>query len=77
MANAKKCDRCGDFYEEKISDVFNEASTALYRLTNAFSPFCADNAEGCRKIECVVDLCPNCSRSLKKWWSRKDDKDNG
>ena len=77
MASAKKCDRCGDFYTEKESNVFNDATTALQRLAEALSPICPTKTREQQVIETVLDLCPKCSKSLTNWLWRKDDKKNG
>ena len=62
MAEAKKCDRCGVFYEER-------QLTAMESLAESLKAICMTQAE--RKLEMAIgislDLCPCCSKSLKKW----------
>ena len=62
MADAKKCDRCGVFYEYypiKVGEDFNGVTTThTHKDRNRYS---VDH----------LDLCQNCSTSLKKWLKDK------
>lgn len=61
-ANAKKCDRCGEFYQEcavnAIEQFVNDCKTA-------FSPW--ERLSPAETIETMLDLCPSCSKSLRRW----------
>lgn len=75
MAKAKQCDRCGAFYVETEPTPFQQliksAADSFMQITGA------NEKEQTRQIiEGVVDLCPDCSTSLKKWLNQKE-KDNG
>lgn len=70
MANAKKCDRCGAYY-----DLDPIEANPLARLAE-ISKRCA--AAHSRDLEdlavCIkgtVDLCPDCSKSLRRWLSNE------
>ena len=57
--DAKKCDRCGAFYEVRYSNIIDELTKAINAITHA---------EDLREImEENVDLCPDCSKQLLKW----------
>ena len=67
MANAKKCDRCGKFYE-------------LYNIANDdVKPNCvaAVNCDfkGIYTKDIMYDLCPECMTEFKKWmgWRIKNE----
>jgi len=59
MADAKKCDRCGIFYEEETVTIYEKEvdSIGLYGGNN----FGRD-----------LDLCPKCLESLKSWLEGED-----
>lgn len=54
--NAKKCDRCGAFYEQKATDGMYK-----YKVIKDGYPYSA-----------VIDLCPNCTDELEKWVVEKE-----
>lgn len=75
MAKAKQCDRCGEFYVEReptpLQQLIKNAADTFRIVTGA------NEKEQTRQIiESVVDLCPECSTSLKMWLNRKE-KDDG
>lgn len=66
MANAKKCDRCGAYYDLEPIEV-----NPLARLAEV-SKRCAasqrrDSEDLAVCIEGIVDLCCICSKSLRRW----------
>lgn len=70
MAQAKKCDRCGAFYEEV--DAEPSAVEILVRdAAEALFPSRTRNCDFVRGIEETVDLCTECLKSLKAWWNMK------
>lgn len=66
MAIARKCDRCGKMYELKT----------IYGIEAALSRLCAalrerpneGIAEKINVVTAELDLCPECSKSFKRWW---------
>ena len=70
MANAKKCDRCGAYYQEVEA---NAVQTLAKSMTSILEPKTPNIAI----IEKMVDLCPSCSTSLKQWWKGKEDAEDG
>ncbi|MBP5597861.1 MAG: hypothetical protein J6Y02_21010 [Pseudobutyrivibrio sp.] len=82
---AKKCDRCGKLYEMpgatesegaevrfkfiKVSDAENKSGTKIAKeqMRNIYikKTSCCDSYSG-------VDLCPDCRKSLKKWFESTD-----
>lgn len=65
--DAKKCDRCGNYYIDKSESNFNVLATAFIQ---AIAPqlFKSKVQE---KIEELIDLCPACSRDLTGWLKGK------
>lgn len=61
MASAKKCDRCGSFYENK-SKMFDN----YYSITKK-TPLVYDD----------VDLCPDCEIKLSEWINEFKRKEEG
>lgn len=57
--NAKKCDRCGSFYDIRYPSAIEELAIAFNATSHA--------QEVCRKMEENVDLCPSCSNKLFEW----------
>lgn len=67
MADAKKCDRCGKFYQET-------EPTALGSLASAMEQLLSPGTICARKllVEKFLDLCPSCSASLTQWLKGKE-----
>lgn len=57
MSLAKKCDRCGNFYDENINIMiaFNWDKKDHYYANKS------------------LDLCPSCKDSFEKWLNKKGD----
>ena len=63
IVNAKKCDRCGQFYEER-------EISSLQKVANALSNFCVPK----KPLPIFSnDLCKGCEISLKRWWKGATD----
>ena len=60
---AKKCDRCGAFYEEKEPN-------AIQELANSLSEFARYKKATPRMYN---DLCKECEKSFYKWWGEGSD----
>lgn len=58
--DAKKCDRCGEFYISKVVVVDHTNVNRLY--LKEFKPTLADK---------YMDLCPECKHDLDTWWDFK------
>lgn len=71
MANAKKCDRCGAFYE------ISELDNALNNLGKALQGFCngTSTKNFVDRFDSHFDVCDICLKSFGQWW--KDGKHNG
>ena len=59
--NAKKCDRCGKYYE------LNRES----KTPNAISKFKEDFCGFCNHTE-KYDVCPKCMESFERWLSNEN-----
>lgn len=61
MANAKKCDRCGKFFESRY-DTGIDITTYDENSRNV-------------EFDCGLlpnlDLCPDCVESFKHWWANE------
>ena len=70
MADAKKCDRCGNIYEIK-----NVIDVSEVIISNFFSPIIPESARRKNRamltIKDYCDLCPECEESLAKWFNNK------
>lgn len=72
MANAKQCDRCGEFYAVHEPTVWDDACASIRQACIALG-VASDNADTpMQKIISVVDLCPKCQDSLKNWILEKE-----
>ena len=71
MAEAKKCDRCGEYYRLVEPNPFDELSRVLSQMTTP-RPVLAQISV----IEKFLDLCPSCSKSLKQWVRCKEVKED-
>lgn len=54
MSNAKKCDRCGAFYDP---------SDKRARIIAEF------DRKGVRRLNDCGDTCPECASAFKVWWN--------
>ena len=62
--NAKKCDRCGEFYEMYIQD---EKIPQNYHLT-----IWDDLVDIGDDLNCEdYDICPECTTALQKWLEKR------
>lgn len=66
MANAKKCDRCGKFYESYHTDVNGYSANAIFVAHETSITYKE------RDIRFVLDLCPECMNSFTKWLNEKE-----
>lgn len=57
--NAKKCDRCGKFYDEYNNEIETESPNYLQ--------LCQENMNKQRYVEEEYDLCLECMAKLQKW----------
>ena len=62
MADAKKCDRCGKYYQKA-------QPTALESLADSLRAIVTPQRVTAQisVIETFLDLCPSCSKSLRIW----------
>jgi len=65
--NAKKCDRCGAYYMEKEQGAFDFIIKDLHETVAGIS---GQRPRAMEMILKVVDLCPSCTKDLRRWWSR-------
>lgn len=65
---AKKCDRCGNYYTIIDKPLRYKALTAAF-LGAIASPLRLSNAQ--LEIEKILDLCPECTRDLTRWLKAK------
>ena len=68
MALAKKCDRCGKFY-----DGYNLVKN--YKNINGIMTLNIDE-QGHDYTHKPLDLCPRCKDSFEKWLNKKGDREN-
>ncbi len=59
MASAKKCDRCGDFYEERVIDCKASGGGSVRPLNGTLRVY-----EYCTNCGFYYDLCPTCFKVL-------------
>lgn len=74
--DAKRCDRCGDFYTERPANALENVAQALAQMAEAVSP-CVCKSKEQQLIEMVIDLCPKCSKSLNNWLHGKEKEFDG
>lgn len=59
MSDAKKCNRCGKFY-----DIYGQANNAVgFRFVNRCDA----------PLQPIYDLCPDCMEELKNWLANSSD----
>lgn len=72
MANAKKCDRCGAYYQEveaTVIEILTKQVTEMFESKTVLQNIAV--------IEKFLDFCPSCSESLKRWVKGKEDTEDG
>lgn len=57
---AKKCDRCGKFYEHEKPKLTKIGNINAHRI--AWELYCNNR---------FIDLCPDCLNDFKKWFEEK------
>lgn len=62
MSDAKKCDRCGKFYD--AYEPINDASG--FRFINSWNG----------ALQGIYDLCPDCMEELTKWLTNPKEEKN-
>ena len=72
MANAKQCDRCGEFYAVHEPTVWDDARTSILQACIALGVAQNNVPPILSKITDAVDLCPKCQDSLKNWILEKE-----
>lgn len=70
MANAKKCDRCGTYFEEKPSEEKKIVITRHDKITG-FDLSQGVHFKDVKKEE--IDLCPDCMEELLEFLRGKKD----
>ena len=72
MANAKKCDRCGAYYQEVEATAIEILANSMTRIFESQTVL-----HNIAVIEKFIDLCPSCSASLKRWVKCEGDAEDG
>lgn len=62
---AKKCDRCGAFYEEREPNALETLADSLKGMLQATKPTPMPRLNN--------DLCRECRKSFDKWWKCTED----
>ncbi len=63
MANAKKCDRCGGFFEIKYKTHLDDFALDLGMALGFKQQSMMEQFSNC------FDFCPKCYESLKEWFN--------
>ena len=58
--DAKRCDRCGNYYSEEVGYPTVNLVGNIKKQINAIGNVCYD-----------CDLCQNCWNDFEKWWEKK------
>ena len=66
MADAKRCDRCGAYYEERERNAVEEFAAALREFSKDTAKY-----NLCKAMTSHVDLCVECEKSLEEWAAAK------
>ena len=66
MANAKKCDRCGKFFEPYVTDLSGYT-------VNGISAIRRFNSATSYDTRITFDLCPECMDGFVKWLNEPED----
>ena len=72
MADAKKCDRCGEYYQKVELTAIENLANSLRQSSMTSRVF-----EQLSVIEKFLDLCPSCSKSLRQWVKCEEDREDG
>lgn len=64
MARARKCDRCGKFYEEYLLN------------SNEFYKVCLIRTESYDYRNSAKDLCPECMKEFIEWYKKGQEQEN-
>lgn len=59
MANAKKCDRCGAYYDKNFAKTNSGSSICGAAFTNPMNSY----------LRCEMDLCDECLDKLKRFFA--------
>lgn len=72
MANAKQCDRCGEFYAVHEPTVWENAYASIQQACITLGVAQNNVSRIMYKITTAVDLCPKCQDSLENWILEKE-----
>ena len=67
MSNAKKCDRCGMFYQEVEPSAFDVLAKPFFEMLSSEKLRNIQSA-----VEEMIDFCPQCSKEFTMWLKRKE-----
>lgn len=70
--NAKRCDRCGEYYYEVEANPFENLVSAFNKIPEVFDVELRTKNEIARQLERHCDLCADCSKSFKEWLDNKN-----
>lgn len=73
MAFAKKCDRCGAYYETGAKTELENALERIARAATVLHSGATTAIKVCEALEEKIDLCPSCEKSFKKWFTAKEE----
>ena len=68
MADAKKCDRCGRYYQKQSE----QDMSSLEYLANSILDALRPKYKIQTAVETLIDLCPCCSESFRRWVNGKE-----
>lgn len=69
MANAKRCDRCGEYYKYNQEIMVYLVTDPPYDNKKKFLNLSIKQSIG---SDIQVDLCPKCTEELMAWWRHID-----
>lgn len=64
MARARKCDRCGKFYDEYLLN------------SNEFYKVCLIRTENYNYRNSPKDICPECMKEFIEWYKKGQEQEN-
>lgn len=67
MANAKQCDRCGEFYTVPKETTLTNLAEKVSMIAKSETQLMLD------AVTSLLDLCPECRVSLEKWFYNKEE----